>query len=60
MNVFEIAPAKVLQGATRLPGFAQTVRGERLPPEFLAYRLLTNGWAAVRHARSALNRKSSE
>ncbi|HUZ54530.1 MAG TPA: polysaccharide deacetylase family protein [Streptosporangiaceae bacterium] len=53
-------PRLTIGRATRLPGFAQIVRAERLPPEFLAYRLLTKGWAAVRHARSALNRKSSE
>ena len=53
-------PRLTIGRATRLPGFAQIVRAERLPPEFLAYRLLTKGWSAVRHARSALNRKSSE
>ena len=53
-------PRLTIGRATRLPGFAQIVRAERLPPEFLAYRLLTKGWTAVRHARSALNRKSSE
>lgn len=39
-------------------GFSQVVRGERLPPEFLAYRTMTRGWSAVRAARSTLNRAS--
>ena len=53
-------PRLTIGRATRLPGFAHVVRAQRLPPEFLAYRLLTKGWAAVRRTRSALNRKSSE
>jgi len=53
-------PRLTIGRATRLPGFAQIVRAERLPPQFIAYRLLTKAWAAVRHARSALHRKRRE
>jgi peptidoglycan/xylan/chitin deacetylase (PgdA/CDA1 family) len=40
----------------RMQSFSRIVRGERLPPEILAYRAMTKGWAAVRRARSGLGR----
>jgi len=40
---------------TRMPRFSQIVGAGRLPPEFLAYRMLTRGWSAVRHTRAAVH-----
>jgi len=49
-------PRLTIGQATRLPGFARTVSAGRLPPEYVRYRVLTKGWAAVRRARSVLGR----
>lgn len=49
-------PRLTIGRTTRLHGFGHIVKGDRLPPELLAYRVLTRGWSVVRHARSAFSR----
>ncbi len=49
-------PRLTIGRLTSMQSFSQIVHGERLPPEFLAYRTMTKGWSAVRQARSLLNR----
>ena len=53
-------PRLTIGCATKLPRFARTVSARRLPPEYLGYRMLTKGWAAVRRARAAMNRGARE
>jgi peptidoglycan/xylan/chitin deacetylase (PgdA/CDA1 family) len=49
-------PRLTIGRRTRMQTFSRIVRGERLPPEILAYRAMTKGWAAVRRTRSGLGR----
>lgn len=51
-------PRVTIGRSTRLPAFARVVRGDHLPPQYLGYRMLTRGQAAVRRARRVRNRIS--
>jgi peptidoglycan/xylan/chitin deacetylase (PgdA/CDA1 family) len=47
-------PRLTIGRMTTMRNFGQVAAGDRLPPEFLAYRTMTSGWSAVRRVRSAV------
>jgi hypothetical protein len=49
-------PRLTIGRRTSIASFSQSVRGERLPAQFLAYRAMTAGWSVVRQARSKMDR----
>jgi peptidoglycan/xylan/chitin deacetylase (PgdA/CDA1 family) len=53
-------PRLTMGRLTSLPDFARVSRAERLPAEYAGYRMLTEGWAVVRRARSVLRRNDGE
>lgn len=48
-------PRLTIGRLTTMRTFGQAAAGDRLPPEFLAYRTMTRGWSAVRRLRSSLD-----
>lgn len=48
-------PRLTIGRLTTMRTFGQVAAGDRLPPEFLAYRAMTRGWSAVRRLRSSLD-----